>query len=177
MVGPPAQDPSDVATSRGMMALEAGTKLFYVVASSFLALFAVSLLSIAGYRLLLRILRREEVLQQTLESIGLVTIAIAVFDVAKFLAEEELVRERQLRSLIESRRSLTKFLTIIIIALSLEAIVLVFETKLERLADLLFPTALMGVAVLAVVGLGLFQWLSAHAGTNRIGGDPPCPPR
>ena len=36
------------------------------------------------------------------------------------------------RSIREARRSLTKFMTIIIVALSLEALVLVFETKQEQ---------------------------------------------
>ena len=87
------------------------------------------------------------------------------------LVEEELIRERQLRSVIEARRSLTKFFTIVIIVLSLEGIVLVFETKLERLSDLVYPTALMGIAVAAMVGLGLFHWLTAEGGSNRIGED------
>ena len=60
------------------------------------------------------------------------TIAIAVFEVGKFMVEEELIRERQLRSVLEARRSLTKFVTIVIITLSLEGLVLVFETKLEH---------------------------------------------
>jgi hypothetical protein len=121
------------------------------------------------------VVRAEGILNQTLQSIGLVTIAMAVFEVAKFLVEEELIRERQLRSVLEARRSLTKFFTIIVIVLSLEAIVLVFETKLEAISDLIYPTALMAVAVAAVIGLGLFQRLSAEGGSNRIGEDPGSP--
>jgi hypothetical protein len=148
-----------------------GSKIFYGVAALVLVVFSATLLFVAVSHLLSAVLRQQDVLHQTLESIGLVTIAIAVFEVAKFLVEEELIRERQLRSVLEARRSLTKFLTIIIITLSLEAIVLVFETKLERVADLIYPTALMAVAVAAVIGLGLFQRLSAHGGSNRIGED------
>jgi hypothetical protein len=154
-----------------MALLLSGSKLFYVVAAVVLVVFAITLLVVALWHLLATAVQRGDLLHQTLESIGLVTIAIAVFEVAKFLVEEELIRERQLRSVLEARRSLTKFLTIIVITLSLEAIVLVFETKLERIADLIYPTALMAVAVLAVVGLGLFQWLSAEGGSNRIGAD------
>jgi hypothetical protein len=168
---PAAPELSAAAKRDGMAALMGGSKIFYAVAAVVLVLFSITLLVVAVWHLLSAALQRRDLLHPTLESIGLVTIAIAVFEVAKFLVEEELIRERQLRSVLEARRSLTKFFTIIIITLSLEAIVLVFETKLERIADLIYPTALMAVAVLAVVGLGLFQRLSAEGGSNRIGDD------
>ena len=63
------------------------------------------------------------------------------------------------------------FVTIVIITLALESIVLVFETKLEDIQNLLYPTALMAVAVLALIGLGAFQRLSAEGGSNLIGAD------
>jgi hypothetical protein len=154
-----------------MAILAVGSKLFFVAAATVLVTLSVSLLGVAGWQLGRAAVTGGDVLHQALESIGLVTIAIAVYEVAKFLVEEELIRERQLRSVLEARRSLTKFFTIVIIVLSLEGIVLVFETKLERVADLIYPTALMAVAVAAMVGLGLFQRLTAEGGSNRIGED------
>ena len=59
--------------------------------------------------------------------------------------------------------SLTKFFTIVVIVLSLEGIVLLFEVKLDQLERLIYPTALMAVAILALVGLGLFRWLTDPA--------------
>jgi hypothetical protein len=171
------KDPTDPeppdASVRGLMAVvNTGSKAFYIVAATVLGAFSATLLAVAAYQLLASLIRAEGILYQTLQSIGLVTIAMAVFEVAKFLVEEELIRERQLRSILEARRSLTKFFTIVVIVLSLEAIVLVFETKLEAISDLIYPTALMAVAVAAVVGLGLFQRLSAEGGSNEIGEDP-----
>jgi hypothetical protein len=166
-----ARDPSDDADRGGMALLSAGSKLFYVVAAAILGALSLSLLATAGWQLAVAVTTGRDLLHPTLESIGLVTIAIAVYEVGKFLIEEELIRERQLRSVLEARRSLTKFFTIIIITLSLEAIVLVFETKLERIADLIYPTALMAVGVAAMIGLGLFQKLTADGGSNRIGED------
>jgi hypothetical protein len=106
------------------------------------------------------VLPGTDVLPQILRSIGLLTIAVAVFEVAKFLLEEELIRERERRSITDVRLSLTKFFTIIVIVLALEGIVLVFEVKLEELDRLIYPTALMAIAVLALVELGLFRWLT-----------------
>jgi hypothetical protein len=98
-----------------------------------------------------------------LHSVGLIIVSVAIFDVGKFLIEEEVLRTRELRSLREARRSLTKFVTIIIIATSLEALVIVFETKQERVSHLLYPSVLLVSAVLALIGLGIFQWLSSKA--------------
>lgn len=169
--GEAEEDPSDQEEHGLMAILGLGSKIFYVMASGGLVVLSLSLLLVSGWQLAEAAFTSGGILSQALESIGLITIAIAVYQVATFLFEEELVRDRQLRSVLEARRSLTKFFTIIIITLSLEAIVLVFETKLEHVADLIYPTGLMAVAVAATVGLGLFQWLTADAGSNRIGED------
>jgi hypothetical protein len=94
------------------------------------------------------------------EAISLIIIAFAVTALSKYIAEEEIDRKRELASARDARRSLTKFVTIIIIAFSLEALVMVFEASRGNSAAAVYPIALFGVAVLALVGLGVFQWLS-----------------
>ncbi|CAD5296787.1 conserved membrane hypothetical protein [Bosea sp. 62] len=105
----------------------------------------------------------EGALDTMLDGIGLVIIAVAVADVGKFLFEEEVIADRELRRPAEARGSLTKFMTIIIVALSLESLVLITKAARDKPADILFPALLMLVAVAALVGLGLFQKLSQHA--------------
>jgi hypothetical protein len=46
----------------------------------------------------------------SLTGIGYIVVAIAVFDVAKYLIEEEVVRNREMRVASEARRSLTRFI-------------------------------------------------------------------
>jgi uncharacterized paraquat-inducible protein A len=167
----PEIDPSDESHQGGMALLARGTKLFYLVAAFGLAAFSATLLGIAAYRLIVSFVRGSNILRQTLDCIGLVTIAIAVFEVGKFLVEEEVIRERQLRSVLEARRSLTKFLTIVIIVVSLEGLVLVFETKLDDVAELIYPTALLAVAAFVVIAMGLFDRLTSASVGNRIGPD------
>lgn len=167
---------TDADTARGKQQggtslLAVASKVFYGFAAAVLMALSLTLLVIAGWRLSASVLAGQALLNPTLESIGLVTIAIAVYEVGKFLIEEELIHERQRRSMVEARRSLTKFFTIVIITLSIESIVLVFETKLERITDLIYPTGLMAVAVAAMIGLGLFMWLSAERGGNAPTGD------
>ena len=64
-----------------------------------------------------------------LDSVGLVIIGFAIVETSKFIAEEEILRRKELRSAVEARRSLTKFITIIVIAASLEALVMIFEAS------------------------------------------------
>ncbi|MET3836116.1 hypothetical protein ABIB58_001457 [Brevundimonas sp. UYEF29] len=105
-----------------------------------------------------------------LDVLGYVIVAIAVFDVAKYIFEDEVRRGNEKRSAAEARRSLTKFLSTIVIALFLEGLVVVFKTAREDVAQLLYPTALVVASVLVLVGLGVFQRLSATV-EEKVGDD------
>ena len=94
-------------------------------------------------------------------AIGYVVIAMAVFDVAKYFIEEEVIRGREMRGAAEARRSLTKFISTIAIAIFIEGLVIVFQASKERLPEMIYPTALLLTAIVIVVGLGIFQRLSA----------------
>jgi hypothetical protein len=97
-----------------------------------------------------------------LAAIGYVVISVAVFDVAKYFIEEEVIRGREMRQPGEARRSLTKFISTISIAVFIEGLVTVFRTSKDDVERMLYPTALLLTAILIVVGLGVFQRLSAQ---------------
>jgi len=62
-------------------------------------------------------------------------------------------------------------MTIIIIALSLEAVVGIFEAGREKqFAQLVYPTLVMAAAILALVGLGAFQYLSRRSQREAAAG-------
>lgn len=93
---------------------------------------------------------------------GLVIIGFAIVETAKFFVEEEVQRNRELRSAGKSRRSLTKFMTILVIAASLEALVMIFEASRSHEANTLNPALLFAVSSLALLALGAYQWLSSR---------------
>jgi hypothetical protein len=95
-----------------------------------------------------------------LQAVGVVIIAVAILDVAKYMIEEEVLRRKELRSAREARETLTKIAVIIAIAVSIEGIIYIFKAGASDIALLIYPAALIFVATLLMVGLGIYQKLS-----------------
>lgn len=134
---------------------------YFVAATFLLMLVAVLLLLNAAWDLATSLTTPDRV-DVALNSIGLLIIGFAVIETAKFIAEEEILRKRELRSPRESRRSITKFISIIVIAASLEALVMVFKTGLDAIPQAIYPAALFISAMFALVALGAYQYLSSR---------------
>ena len=99
-----------------------------------------------------------------LDSVGYMVIAIAIFEVAKYILEEEVIDPTQMRNAGQARRSITKFVSTLSIAVFLEALVAVFQTsKGADMSMMLYPTLLLFSGVTMVVGLGVYQRLSTAA--------------
>jgi hypothetical protein len=139
-----------------------GRILYTAIAGALLGA-AILLIGIAIWRTATGFWTGEGALETMLDGIGLIIIAVAVADVGKFLFEEEVLADRELRSPAEARGSLTKFMTIIIIALSLESLVLITKASRGTMSEVIYPALLGLLGVLAMVGLGLFQKLSQNA--------------
>jgi hypothetical protein len=138
------------------------SRILYIGISAALLAASVMLMLVAIWRTVTGFWTGEGALDTMLDGIGLVIIAVAVADVGKFLFEEEVISDRELRRPAEARGSLTKFMTIIIIALSLESLVLITKASRTAMSDIVYPGLLVLLAVLAMVGLGLFQKLSQN---------------
>ena len=138
------------------------SRILYTTIAATLLAAAVMLIGVAVWRTATGYWTGEAALETMLDGIGLVIIAVAVADVGKFLFEEEVIADRELRRPAEARGSLTKFMTIMIIALSLESLVLITKASRGGMSDIIYPGLLMLLAVLAMVGLGLFQKLSQN---------------
>ena len=149
-----------ITKQRAVRAFGTVSDLIYTLVS--LSMLAISLLMI-GYGLWEvwhAFSVSGDIIKKLLDAIGLIVISMAVFDVGKYFLEEEVLRDRELRSAREARETLTKFLVIITIAVSLEALVFIFGAGKENVSLLFFPTLLLVAVVFLVVGLGLYQRLS-----------------
>lgn len=139
------------------------SRILYTAIAFALTAAAVLLIGVAIWRTATGFWTGENALETMLDGIGLIIIAVAVADVGKFLFEEEVIANRELRRPAEARGSLTKFMTIMIVALSLESLVLIAKTSRETMGNIIYPALLVFLAVTALVGLGLFQKLSQNA--------------
>ena len=145
-----------------MRVTEAVSRAAFLLASVALLLLAASLIGFGFYQVIGAVRSPDPMTgRELLEAVGFVVISIAVFDVSKYLLQEEVLRPRELRHAGEARRSLTKFISTIIIAVFLEALVTAFEAGREDIATLLYPTLLLAVGALLLVALGVFQRLTA----------------
>lgn len=150
------------------------TRCVFFVASSFMIFLAGALIVYSGSELgRVYFTPDESVGPVLLNAVGYTVIAIAVFDVGKYLFEEEVIHGREMRQAREARRSMTKFLSTIAIAIFLESLVAVFEASKSNVEDMIYPTLLLLGGVALVVGLGVYQRLSALTERElREAGDP-----
>jgi hypothetical protein len=137
------------------------SRAVFAATSTILMLLAGGLIAYGVYQVFESAFAREPAIASALlDAVGYLVIAIAVFDVAKYLLQEEVQRERELRNATEARRSLTKFISTIAIAVFLEALVMVSQVAKQRISDMIYPTLLLLVGIALIVGLGVFQRLS-----------------
>jgi hypothetical protein len=138
------------------------SQIVFGIAAAVLMSLSLGLILFGCYRLVASLMTDAGHLEEPLlAAIGYVIIAIAVFDVAKFLIEEEVLNGRERRIASEARRSLTKFISTIAIATFLEALVTVFRVSSTQVTEMIYPTLLLAAATFLVLGLGVYQRLSA----------------
>jgi hypothetical protein len=140
---------------------EAGSRFAFSIIAVVLALFALTMSAYGIGRTFYALLFWEDFGDAVLRGVGYIVISIAVFEVAKYLVEEEVVRGREMRSPGEARRSLTKFIATVSIAVFLEGLVTEFRVSHVNVTELVYPAGLLLTATLMIIGLGVFQRLSA----------------
>ncbi len=97
-----------------------------------------------------------------------ITLAMAIFDLAKTTLEEEVLMHKDVFRHSATRRTTTRFLASIIIAVSIEGLLLMFKSAMGA-ADHLFEAAfVMFSAALLTVALGVYVYLGARAEANLV---------
>ena len=98
-----------------------------------------------------------------LESIGLLTIAVVALELSQTILEEEVQREVQVSSPTRVRRFLSRFMVVVIVALSIETLVAVFETAHEDVARLPQVASIGVAAGVLLAAWGVFIRLNKSA--------------
>ncbi|CAK8721895.1 General glycosylation pathway protein [Candidatus Electrothrix gigas] len=92
-----------------------------------------------------------------LDAVGLIVIGMAVFDVSKFLLEEEVIKSHEEITHSTQKATLSKFLVIIAIAVSLEALVFIFNAGKKDISLLIYPALLLVAVSFLVISLALYH--------------------
>jgi hypothetical protein len=98
-----------------------------------------------------------------LEGIGLLTIAVAALELGQTILEEEVLREAQMSAPTRVRRFLSRFMVVVIVSLSIESLVAVFQLIHEDPSRLPQAASIAVAAALMLAGWGVFIKLNKSA--------------
>jgi putative Mn2+ efflux pump MntP len=103
----------------------------------------------------------------TFRSIIALTLGLAIFDLSRTILEQEVFYKSYTIEPSEENRLLIRFLTSIIIALSIEALMVVFKIALVDYKEMSNAIYLIGGVSAMIVALGLFSYLTKERGKQQ----------
>ena len=89
-----------------------------------------------------------------IEGIGLLAIALVALEITQTVVEEEIVREANISAPTRVRRYLSRFLAVVVVALSIETLVATFELQHENPAGLPYAASIGFAAAALLAGVG-----------------------
>jgi len=113
-------------------------------------------------------------LHTVLDSIAVLTVAVAALELGQTILEEEVQREAQMSAPTRVRRFLSCFMIVLVVSLSIEALVAVFQFNHAQPAHLPYAAmiGLMAAALLAAWGVHLVEPECRGVGTSSDGAGP-----
>ena len=105
----------------------------------------------------------RERFNSVLESIGLLTIAVVALELGQTVLEEEVRREEQVSAPTRVRRFLSRFLVVVVVALSIESLVSVFELAHEDASRLPQAASIAVAAGVLLAAWGFFIRMNKSA--------------
>jgi hypothetical protein len=135
-----------------------------------LSLVALSLLIMGWsiYDVVSNIRDASEFIPLMLHYVSAIIIAAAIIDVAQYMMEEEVFLNKELRDPKEARKTITKIIVIITIAVSIEGLVFIFKAGIQDLTLLMYPALLILAAAVLIVALGIYQKLSLSVEKEKV---------
>ena len=97
------------------------------------------------------------------EIIIFITLSLAIFDLGKTILEEEVLMHKDVFRLSSTRRTITRFIAAILIAVSIEALLTMFKASLGEVELMKSAVWMMLSVVGLLLGLGGYVYLGAKA--------------
>jgi hypothetical protein len=98
-----------------------------------------------------------------LESIAVLTVAVAALELGQAILEEEVHRQAQMSAPTRVRRFLSRFMVVLVVALSIETLVLAFRVSHEAPEHLPYVASIGVVAAMLLAAWGIFIRLNRTA--------------
>lgn len=141
------------------------TRYFYALFGFLLTGFSVALVVYAIYIVWALVVEQDkETLAGLFRSIIALTLGLAIFDLSKTILEHEVFYKSLSRSNNLENRLLARFLTSIIIALSIESLMVVFKIALSDYSKMIYAFYLISGVALMIAALSLFIFIMRYQG-------------
>ena len=105
----------------------------------------------------------RERFNSVLESIGILTISVVALELGQTILEEEVQREAHVSTPTRVRRFLSRFIVVVVVALSIECLVAVFELVHQDPARLPQAASIGVAAGVLLAAWGVFVYLNRSA--------------
>jgi hypothetical protein len=101
--------------------------------------------------------------QGIIEAVGLLAAAVVALQIAQTITEEEVIRDAHISGPTRVRRFLSRFLVVIVVALSIEGLVATFKALHEDPAQLPYAASILLSVGVLLAGWGVFVRLNRYA--------------
>ena len=148
--------PSSVDSISGKISKISYTAFSVALAAVSLLLFVKGITSFLHFGLDFSVIEINKIFEATI----LLTLSLAIFDLVKAIFEEEVLGKEKKHGSGESHQTMVRFLGSIIIALSIEALMLVFKFALTDPVKLQYAVYLISGVSLLLISLSLYMKFS-----------------
>jgi hypothetical protein len=137
-------------------------QVIYGVIGIMLVAVSMFLLFSAGQSLFDMIHEHTNTATQAFQSVILVTLGLAIFDLGKTILEEEVLLHKDIHHTGSTRRTIARFMSAIVIAVSIESLLLMFKSLLGDATHLNSAVFMLFAAVALLIGLGAYLKLTSE---------------
>ncbi|MGE4419254.1 MAG: hypothetical protein AB7D38_05415 [Sulfurimonas sp.] len=136
------------------------TKLFYIFAGYFMMFLSGAAIVYAGSDFFTNLMASKLSIDTIFKPIIAATLGLAIFDLSKTILEQEVYFKSYIKNAKIEIRTLTKFLVTILIALSIETLMVVFKIAIENHDKMLNALYLMIGTSLFILSLSVLIYMT-----------------
>jgi hypothetical protein len=141
----------------------------FALAHGFIALLfaaaALVLLCVAAYSGWVAISQGdgESTAMGIIQALGVAAVAVVALQIAQTITEEEVIREAHVSGPTRVRRFLSRFLVVVVVALTVEGLIGTFKALREDMTQLPYVAALLVAVGVLLASWGVFVWCNRAA--------------